>query len=169
MTPLTVASQALLSMGFFRQEYRSGLSFPLQGIFPTQGLNLSLLHLLHWQTDSLSLSLLGINHGIWRTVNKTSNHFNIFSYFTISFCSSSKFFLVLVKSLDSLTKNKNLLWSFYFPYFLYPSYQPVELALLQNTAPNWHFSISTATILFNANISSDMHYSRHKYLEQREF
>ena len=25
----------------------------LQGIFPTQGLNLSLLHLLHWQADSL--------------------------------------------------------------------------------------------------------------------
>ena len=25
----------------------------LQGIFPTQGLNLSLLHLLHWQGDSL--------------------------------------------------------------------------------------------------------------------
>ena len=27
--------------------------FPLQGIFPTQGLNLHLLHLLHWQADSL--------------------------------------------------------------------------------------------------------------------
>ena len=27
----------------------------LQGIFPTQGLNLSLLHLLHWQAGSLLL------------------------------------------------------------------------------------------------------------------
>ena len=33
--------------------------FLLQGIFPTQGLNPSLLHLPHWQADSLSLSHLG--------------------------------------------------------------------------------------------------------------
>ena len=31
----------------------------LQGIFLTQGLNPSLLHLLHWQADSLPLSCLG--------------------------------------------------------------------------------------------------------------
>ena len=31
----------------------------LQGIFPTQGSNLRLLHLLHWQANSLPLSLLG--------------------------------------------------------------------------------------------------------------
>ena len=31
----------------------------LQGIFLTQGLNLSLLRLLHWQVDSLPLVLLG--------------------------------------------------------------------------------------------------------------
>ena len=31
----------------------------LQGIFPTQGSNLSLLWLLHWQADSLPLSHLG--------------------------------------------------------------------------------------------------------------
>ena len=30
-----------------------------QGIFLTQGLNLCLLHLLHWQANSLSLSHLG--------------------------------------------------------------------------------------------------------------
>ena len=28
------------------------ISFLLQGIFPTKGLNSSLLHLLHWQVDS---------------------------------------------------------------------------------------------------------------------
>ena len=33
-------------MGLSRQEYWSGLPFPFQGIFPTQGWN---LHLLHWQ------------------------------------------------------------------------------------------------------------------------
>ena len=32
-----------------------GCHFLLQGIFPTQGSNLRLLHLLHWQTGSLSL------------------------------------------------------------------------------------------------------------------
>ena len=36
--------QAPLSMEFPRQEYWSGLHFLLQGIFPTQGSNLYLLH-----------------------------------------------------------------------------------------------------------------------------
>ena len=36
-----------------------GCHFLLQGIFPTQGLNWSLLNLLHWQGESLPLSHLG--------------------------------------------------------------------------------------------------------------
>ena len=36
-----------------------GCYFLLQGIFPTQGLNPSLLCLLHWQVDSLPLEPLG--------------------------------------------------------------------------------------------------------------
>ena len=36
VTPWTVGYQAPLSMGFFRQKYWSGLTFLLQGIFPTQ-------------------------------------------------------------------------------------------------------------------------------------
>ena len=43
----TVTHQAPLSIGFFRQEYWSGLPCLLQGIFPTQGSNLHLLQLLH--------------------------------------------------------------------------------------------------------------------------
>ena len=39
-----VAFQAPLSMGFSGQEHWSGLPFPSPGIFPTQGLNLDLLH-----------------------------------------------------------------------------------------------------------------------------
>ena len=35
----TIAHQAPLSMGFSRQEYWSGLPFPFQGIFPTQGIS----------------------------------------------------------------------------------------------------------------------------------
>ena len=56
--PWTVAHKAPLSMGFFRQEYWSGLPFPTPGIFQTQGLKAHLLHLLHWQADSLPLHTL---------------------------------------------------------------------------------------------------------------
>ena len=44
-TPWTVAYQAPPSMGFYRQEYWSGLPFPsLGGVFLTQGLNLGFPH-----------------------------------------------------------------------------------------------------------------------------
>ena len=43
-TPWSIANQAPLSMGFSRQECCSGLPFPSQGIFPTQGLNPGLQH-----------------------------------------------------------------------------------------------------------------------------
>ena len=56
--PWTVAQWALLSMGFSREGYWSGLSRPSPGIFLTQGSNLSLLCLLHWQAGSLQ-SLAG--------------------------------------------------------------------------------------------------------------
>jgi len=45
-----------LSMGFPRQEYWSGLPCPPPGDLPTQGRNLHLLCLLHWQVDSLLLA-----------------------------------------------------------------------------------------------------------------
>ena len=38
MTPWTVALQASLSMGFFRQEYWSGLPFPPPGDLPDPGI-----------------------------------------------------------------------------------------------------------------------------------
>ena len=59
VTLWTIACQASLSMGFSRQEYEEGRHFLLQGIFPTQGSNPSLLCLLHWQADSLPLCHLG--------------------------------------------------------------------------------------------------------------
>ena len=52
VTPWTIACQAHLSIEFSSQEYLSGLPLPTllsQGIFPTQGSNLSLLHHLQWQ------------------------------------------------------------------------------------------------------------------------
>ena len=59
VTPWIGAGEAPLSMEFSRQEYWSGLPFLFQGIFPTQGLNSCLLHLLQWQADSLPLPHLG--------------------------------------------------------------------------------------------------------------
>ena len=46
VTPWTVARQALLSMGFPRQEYCSGLPFPSPGDLPGSGLNPHSLRLL---------------------------------------------------------------------------------------------------------------------------
>ena len=55
-TPRTVAHQVLLSMGFPRQEYWSGLPFPSSEDLPNPRSNLCLLH---WQADSLSLTHQG--------------------------------------------------------------------------------------------------------------
>ena len=59
----TVASHAPLSIGFYRQEYWSGLSFPSPGDLPNSGFETTSPH---WQEDSLSLShweaLLDIGH-----------------------------------------------------------------------------------------------------------
>ena len=52
----TVASQALLSMGFSRQEYWSGLPFPSPGDLPNPGIEPQSPAL---QADSLSTELPG--------------------------------------------------------------------------------------------------------------
>ena len=51
-----VARQAPLSMGSSSKNTGVGCRALLQGIFPTQGSNQSLLHLLHWQVGSLPLA-----------------------------------------------------------------------------------------------------------------
>ena len=56
VTSWTVARQAPLSMGFPSKNTGMGCHFLPQGIFLTQGSNLSLLH---WQIDSLPLSHQG--------------------------------------------------------------------------------------------------------------
>ena len=59
-TPWTVAPQAPLSVGYFPGKNTGVASHVLlQGIFPTQGSNLRLLCLLHWQVDSLPAEPLG--------------------------------------------------------------------------------------------------------------
>ena len=59
---------------FSRQESWSGLSFPTLRIFPTQGLKLCLLCLLHWQADSL----LPVPPG--REQNKRSNGLHLLDH-----------------------------------------------------------------------------------------
>ena len=49
----------LCSWDFFSTNTGVGYHFLLQGIFLTQGSNLCLLHLLHWQVASLPLAPLG--------------------------------------------------------------------------------------------------------------
>ena len=58
--PTDVAQQTPLPMEFSRQEYGVGCHALLQGIVWTQGLNRGLLHLLHWQVNSLLLY-----HWLW--------------------------------------------------------------------------------------------------------
>ena len=53
VTLWTVARQALLSMGFPRQEYWSGFPCPPPGDIPNPGIELVFLA---WQADSLPLS-----------------------------------------------------------------------------------------------------------------
>ena len=66
----TVARQAPLSMGFSRQEYWSGVHFLLQGIFPTQGLNLHLWHcrriLGRWATGEAPIASTPPLYLSWR-------------------------------------------------------------------------------------------------------
>ena len=62
VTPLTVArlqyARLLYLWGFPGKNTGVSCHFLLQGIFLTQGLNPCLLHLLHWQADSLPLNHL---------------------------------------------------------------------------------------------------------------
>ena len=59
MTLGTIVHQALLSMGFSRQEYWSGWPSPPPGDLPDPGINPHLLRFLHWRQIVYSLSHLG--------------------------------------------------------------------------------------------------------------
>ena len=54
-TPWTVVHQVLLPWDFPGRNTGVSCQFLLQGIFPTQGSNPCLLHVRHWQADSLPL------------------------------------------------------------------------------------------------------------------
>ena len=60
VTPWTVDHQPGSSVHGILQAWNTGAGghFLLQGLFPTQGSNLHLLCLLHWQVAPLTLSML---------------------------------------------------------------------------------------------------------------
>ena len=60
MTLWTVVHQVLCSWDFPGKNTWADSQSLLQGIFPTQRLNLHLWYLLHWQVDLLPLSHLGV-------------------------------------------------------------------------------------------------------------
>ena len=62
-----IVCQGPLSMGFFRQEYWSGLSFPSPGDLPATGIK-SMSSA--WQVDSLPLNHLGQGAIDWFKIGK---------------------------------------------------------------------------------------------------
>ena len=71
-TPWPVAHEAPLSMGFSSKNTGVGCRVLLQGIFPTQGSNPRLLHLLNWQADSLPLVPPGKHACVFENKKSTS-------------------------------------------------------------------------------------------------
>ena len=71
-TPWTVAHNAPLSTGFSGEDTGVGCIALLQGLFPTQGSNLGLLHLLHWpgRFFTTRASWEARNHPVSRDVPK---------------------------------------------------------------------------------------------------
>ena len=122
---LYIACQTLLSMEFSRQEYGSGLHFLLQGIFPTQGLNPHLLHLLHWWVDSSPLSHLGCSltpsHLIFTP--KLFPQDGLYQSFWVQVCPLSKQSKTkgAMFALGQLGPRKGLLWEFWAEN-IYPIY-----------------------------------------------
>ena len=108
----TIACHAPVSMEFSRQEYWSGLHFPLQGLFPTQGSNAALLCLLHWQTDSLPLAPPG-KPGLLHSCNLGLYTFTIFiegTFFPVT-CWLISFFYPCLSSLCQSRHHGTFWWS----------------------------------------------------------
>ena len=72
VTPWTVTGSCL--HGVFQARILEHCHLLLQGIFPTQGLKLHLLHLLHWQVGSLSVEPPGKP---WAQDSMNSNSWNL--------------------------------------------------------------------------------------------
>ena len=61
--PMDCSLPASSAHGIFQARILEWVHFLFQGIFQTQGSNPCLLHLLHWQADSLPLAPPGVPKG----------------------------------------------------------------------------------------------------------
>ena len=118
------ACQVPLPMELSRQEYLSGCHFLLQGIFPTQGLNLGLLH-CRWILYDLS-----------HIVNISQKHWKLFS--------------VKKENLIPTQLPKATIWFLYFGFFFFlamlhriwessfqPGIEPMPLAVKAWSLNHW--------------------------------
>ena len=124
-TPWAVACQPPLSMRFPRQEYWIRLPPPTRGDLPDQGLNLCLLRLLHWQTDSLPLAPPGKpleDHEGSLFLCSTSRHIRTFLPFSLQIlyktppldlesCTSCSFSLSLFSRFCIIKTQRTWLWT----------------------------------------------------------
>ena len=85
-----------------------GCHFLLQGIFPTPGSNLRLLHLLHWQEDALPLSHLGspVNGRAW-IESRASPSLHCFNYSTL-LCYFMTVMVLCLEHVKCSCKEKNV-------------------------------------------------------------
>ena len=100
----TVAHQAALSMGFFRQEYWCRLLCPPPGNLPNRGIEL--LGLRHWQAVSLLLAPLGKPKFIYLASLSLSHGW---SFIAVCRLSAGSLFVALpsgMQNLSSLTRNQ---------------------------------------------------------------
>ena len=88
-----------------------GCHFPLQGIFPTQGLNPHFLCHLHWQVGSLSLAPPGNCSSIFDVLSHI--HFShLCRWIVISHCDSLLFLILILEQFEhcrTLSKSEALL------------------------------------------------------------
>ena len=129
-------------MGFSRQEHWSELPCPPPGIFPTQGSNSYLLHLLHCRWILYPLSHLGSPDPSSGTSNSYNQRYlhqkskKIQSQTPFSFCQNHTFYSPLLSNLS--------VWRHFLPLF------PLSISI-SNQWPrfiNTNFEIFFLSILF---------------------
>ena len=112
-----------------------GCHFLFQGIFPTQGSYCHLLHLLHWQADSLPLRHLRSSCAAYLFLSS----FSLFSTLSISLIHSYPFITFFVRYVSylvmqfkfydpSFQQHLKLLFMF-FPYRIHLEMSPIHISL----------------------------------------
>ena len=120
-----------------------GCHFLLQGIFPTQGLNPSLLHLLLWQTGSLPLAPPQFSHLV---MSDSATPWTAACQASLSITNSWS--LPKLMSIESVPSSYLIL---YYPLLLLPSIFPSNRVFSNESAfcirwpKYWSFSISIRT------------------------